>query len=196
MEHWSMLELGGAVKPDCPPPLWAPKGRLGKPCRHSFYSETHTPYMEELLQGEYTVLLFNMCLYHVPFFFLFSINNFQSNVGKLSNTLSKDESIHVAVPCKAQFMLRFTSTNRIEVGYYDEYTNHTKCFWHVSFPLDIDPPPNIESCSTEDWAQLICSWVLKAPRSHSRKTSQCVTAVCEHIFVVLLRSQYFPFTNL
>ena len=54
-------------------------------------------------------------------------------VGKLSNTLlkeflgSKDESIHVVA--QSQFMLRLTSTtNRIEVEYYDEYTHHTKCF--------------------------------------------------------------------
>ena len=39
------------------------------------------------------------------------------------------KEIQVAAQWKAQFMLRFTSsTNRIEVEYYDKYTNHTKCF--------------------------------------------------------------------
>ena len=48
MEHVEHVGTWRAVKPDCPPPLWAAKGRLGKPCRHSFYSSTHTHCMVEL----------------------------------------------------------------------------------------------------------------------------------------------------
>ena len=133
----------------------APKGRLGKPCSHSLYCWTYTlhgitVYNRISMDCTINPLWYSLiCVHTMSLYFLVSSIQIPNQLCGHYQILwanhfwvNMDESIYFAAQCKSQLMLKFTSTNRIKVEYYDEYyTHHTKCFWHVSFPLDGDPPP-------------------------------------------------------